>query len=180
MGKTRNKHGIAVRGSWLPAPLEFLRSRACAELSPHGAKLLLDLFAKLGPNANGNGDLSIAPKDMVTRGWSGRSTLSAAVRELIDHGLLVKTRQGSRLDCSLFAITLYPLSCDPSKLDIKPGTYRFSDYMGDGAVLANPPTEGNPAQWRRARKTKTVAPPRYAVLTKRPATVQSADHENPK
>ena len=68
MGRDRTKkHSIAVNGAWLPVPLEFLRSRACAELSPHAAKLLLDLMALLGPNATRNGDLSLAPKAMKAR-----------------------------------------------------------------------------------------------------------------
>ncbi len=170
MSKNKSKHGIAVSGTWIPLPLEFLRSRACAELSPLGAKLLLDLFALMGPNATRNGDLSLAPKVMASRGWTSRSSLAAAVQELLAHGLLAQTRQGSRLDCNLYAVTLYPLNCDLSKLDVKPGTYRFTDYMGDGAVLATPPTESNPAQWRRARRTQTVAPPRDEVPLERPAT----------
>ena len=173
MSKSNKKHGIAVSGTWIPTPLEFLRSRACAELSPLAAKLLLDLLALLGPNAKGNGDLSIAPKVMACRGWTSRSSLAAAVRELIDHRLVVQTRQGSRLDCNLYAVTLYPLNCDQTKLDVTPGAYRFTDYMGDGATLAAAPTIANPAQWRRARKTQTVAPPRDEVPAKRPATGRS-------
>ena len=173
MSKNKSKHGIAVTGSWIPLPLEFLRSRACAELSPHAAKLLLDLFALLGPNATRNGDLSLTPKVMASRGWPGRSSLAAAVRELLAHGLLAQTRQGSRLDCNLYAVTLYPLNCDLSKLDVKPGTYKFTDYMGDCASWANPPTEEKPAQWRHARKTQTVAPPRDAIPLKRPSTGRS-------
>ena len=87
MGRDRTKkHSIAVNGAWLPVPLEFMRSRACAELSPHAAKLLLDLMALLGPNATRNGDLSLAPKAMKARGWSGRETLRMAVAELLEHG----------------------------------------------------------------------------------------------
>jgi hypothetical protein len=173
MGKNRSKHGVSVVGPWLALPLEFLRSRACAELSPLAAKLLLDLLALLGPNATRNGDLSLAPKIMAIRGWTSRSSLAAAVRELLAHGLLEQTRQGSRLDCNLYAVTLYPLSCDLSKLDVKPGTYLFTDYMGDGTSLANPPVAVNPAQWRRARKSQKVAPLRDDVQAKRPATGQT-------
>ncbi|MBC9070951.1 hypothetical protein IAI53_03150 [Thauera sp. CAU 1555] len=169
MGRESKKRGIAVTGAWLPLPLEFARSRACAELSPHAAKLLLDVLSMLGPNAARNGDISITPKLMRLRGWSGRETLNAAVRELLEFGLLALTRQGSRLDCSLFAVTLFPLDCDLRKLDVGPGSYRMTDWMHGGA-LANAPTESSPAVWRRARKTQTVAPPRDEVPAKRPAT----------
>ncbi|MDE2437379.1 MAG: hypothetical protein KGM49_14075 [Sphingomonadales bacterium] len=169
MGRDTKKRGVAVSGAWLPLPLDFMRSRACAELSPHAAKLLLDLLGMLGPNATRNGDLSITPKAMRARGWSGRETLNAAVRELEQHGLLARTRQGSRLDCNLWAITMYPLDCDMRKLDVGPGCYRTTDWMHGGA-LADKPTETSCAVWRRARKTQTVTPPRDEVPTKRPAT----------
>lgn len=146
------KKSVAVKGPWLPLPLAFLRARACAELSPLAAKLLIDVLATLGPNATRNGDISLAPKLMTVRGWNSRSSLNAAIRELMSHGLLIQTRQGSRLDCSLFACTLFPLDCDLSKLDVKPGCYLTTDYMGEGQALAEQPTASRPAVWRRARR----------------------------
>lgn len=190
MGRDTKKRGIAVTGAWLPAPLEFLRSRACAELSPHGVKLLVDVMSMLGPNASKNGDICLTPKIMKVRGWSGRESLGAAVHELVTHGLLMQTRQGSRLDCSLYAVTLYPMDCDLRKLDVSHGCYRQTDYML-GGELANPPTEARPAVWRRARKgaatgsrktgkTETVAPPRDDVPPERPAPGQTASAKTPK
>lgn len=180
MGRDSKKRGVAVAGAWLPLSLDFLRSRACAELSPLAAKLMLDVLSMLGTNASRNGDVSLTPKLMKLRGWSGRESLGAAVRELIAHGLLIQTRQGGRLDCSLYACTLYPLDCDLRKLDVTPGCYRTTDYMGNGADLANPPSEAKPAVWRRARKTQTLAPPRDDVPTKRPATGRTAVTKSPK
>ena len=180
MGRDIKKRGIAVTGPWLPLPLEFMRSRACAELSPLAAKLLLDVLSMLGTNASRNGDVCLTPKLMRVRGWSGRESLGAAVRELVTHGLLMQTRQGSRLDCSLHALTLFPLDCDMRKLDVGPGSYRTTDYMCDGAGMANPPTEAKPAVWRRARKTQTVAPPRDEVPPKRPATGRTPSGKTPK
>lgn len=176
MKPRRKKNGIAVSAPWLPMPLTFLRSRARAELSPHAAKLLLDVLAMMGPNATGNGDISLAPKLMNIQGWPGRQSLGAAVRELVDYGLLVQTRQGSRLDCSLYACTLFPIACDLRKLDIARPAHLASDYMCDGA-LASPPTIDKPAAWRRARKgvgtgrrkVAKVAPPRDEVGAERPA-----------
>lgn len=171
MGRDRiKKHGVAVTGAWIPFPLTFLRSRACAELSPHGAKLLLDLLALLGPNAKRNGDLSLTPRLMLMRGWSSRATLQKAVAELIDHGLLAQTKQGSRLDCSLFAVTLFPLNCDLKKLDTGPGSYSVNDWTKHGEQA---PSEERPATWRRARKTDLLAPPRNKVPKKRSATDQT-------
>ena len=174
MARSSKKRPVAVTGSWQPIPLDFLRSRACAELSPLGAKLLLDILGMLRPNAAGNGDISLTPKVMAIRGWSGRASLGAAVQELLANNLLVMTRQGSRLDCSLFALTLYPLDCDISKLDVRPGCYLTNDFKASDGSLGDVPTDCKPALWRRARKTQTVAPPRYEVPSKRSATVRSA------
>jgi len=153
MGREK-KRRIAANGRWLPVPLDFLRSRACAELSPLSAKLLLDLLALLGPNCSGNGDLSISPKALAARGWSSRASLQEAVRELLDHGLLVITRQGSRTECRLFAVSLFPLDCDQSKLDVGRGCYTHFEHTRGDPRLATPPSESDPARWRRARKSK--------------------------
>ena len=177
-GRDSRKRSIAVSGSWLPMPLTFLRSRACAELSPHGAKLLLDVLALLGPNATRNGDLSLAPKAMQVRGWSGRSSLQAAVQELERHGLLIRTRQGGRLDCTLYALTLFPIDCDVRKLDEGAvGSFTSRDYEMGGI---DPPSDKAPAAWRHARKTQTVAPPRDEVPVQRPATVRTPSDEGSK
>lgn len=157
MGVKHKKHGLAVSGTWTPIGLPFLRSRACASLSPHAAKLLLDMHGLLGPNATRNGDLCIAPQVMAARGWTSRATLLAAVRELEQHELIVKTKQGSRLDCNLFAITLYPLSCDLRKLDVGPGCYTTRDWEKAGLAA---PDDDRPARWRRARKSISADPPR--------------------
>lgn len=168
MGRDRKKR-VSIAGPWQPIPLDFLRARACAELSPHAAKLLLDVLGMLGPNATRNGDICLTPRLMRLRGWPGRQTLSAAVEELEAFGLLFRTRQGSRLDCSLWACALFPLDCDLSKLDERPGAYRTSDWMMHD-TMADKPTEAAPATWRRARKTQTLAPPRDDKTEQRPAT----------
>lgn len=159
-------HRLLLRNR-LPVALEFLRSRACAELSPHAAKLLIDLLALLGPNATRNGDLSLSPRVMRARGWSGRETLRMAVAELLEHGLLAQTRQGSRRDCSLYALALYPVNCDIDKLDAGPGSYTTQDWKAHGDEA---PTEANPATWRRARKTVLDTSPRDEVPKTCPAT----------
>ena len=151
MGREK-KRRIAATGRWLPVPLEFLRSRACAEMSPHAAKLLFDLLGQMGPTCSGNGDLSISPKALAARGWASRASLQQATRELHEHGLIVVTRRGSRTACQLFAVTLFPLDCDQSKLDIRPGAYTHLEFMQGENRNANPPTDADPAQWRRARK----------------------------
>ena len=176
MGRDKRKRGIAVTGAWLPMPLAFLRSRSCAELSTHGAKLLIDILARLGPNAARNGDISLAPQCMRERGWTSRATLSSAVKELERYGLIVKTKQGSRLDCNLFALTLFPMDCDFNKLDVGPGCYTSREWEQAGLEA---PSKEKPATWRHARKTVSDVPPRNGVSPKRYATEQSPKKTKP-
>lgn len=129
MGKSNKKHGVAVQGSWLPLPIQFLRSRACASLSLHATKMLVDLMSQLGPNAKNNGNLCAPPELMALRGWTSTASRQAAVAELVRVGLLIVTRYGSRRLCALYAVTLWPLEYDPLKMTAAgPGSYATQDW----------------------------------------------------
>jgi len=154
----RNKSAVTVRGAWLPMSLEFLRSRAWADLSPHAAKMLLDLCSGLGANAKGNGDLSAAPAIMRPRGWSSDATRTAALHELERAELILITRRGNRRQCALYAVTLWPLDCDQSKLEHGPGAFTTSDWTRVSADRAERPTMQAPAKWKRPRKSEDGAP----------------------
>lgn len=161
-GRTK-KSPVTVRGPWIAMPLDFLRSRAWAELSPHAAKMLFDLCAGLGPNAKGNGDLSAAPSVLRPRGWTSNATLAAALAELEAAELICVTRRGNRKQCALFAVTLWPLFCDPTKVDVKPGSFTTLDWERGNRTGAERPTADKPAKWAAARKTAPkkieVSPP---------------------
>lgn len=151
-GDKSRKESVTCLGPYNPLPLEFLRSRACAELSPHATKLLLDILAQMGPNGFRNGDISLAPAVMARRGWTSRATLAAACAELREAGLIEQTRQGGRLDCSLWAFTLYAINCDRKKMDVGAGQYKRTDWMKASPDAASIPCETKPAKWKRARK----------------------------
>ena len=158
MSKSGRKRPLAVTGeSWTPVSLDFLRSAAFASLSPHGVKLLMDMHAALGPNATGNGNISIAHKLMKPRGWSGRTTLLAAAKELESAGLIRQTRTGTRTDCILWAITLYPLDCDVKRLrlDAGAGSFSASDWRVKAPDRVKPPTADQPVSWVRPRKRQS-------------------------
>ncbi len=65
MPRSSKRKPVAADGSWQPISLDFLRTRACSELSPLATKLLLDIMSMMRPNAVGNGDISLAPKVMA-------------------------------------------------------------------------------------------------------------------
>jgi hypothetical protein len=155
MSKKRER--VEVSGAWIPLPIELVRSRAFAELSPHAAKLFFDLVAQLGSNAFRNGDLTATPAVMRTRGWTSRATLGAATKELEDVGLLIQTRFGDKRKCSLYALTPWPLHCDLDKLDVRPGCYSRTEWATKEGQQ-KPPTSERPARWRSVRKNKLRRP----------------------
>jgi hypothetical protein len=142
---------VNTDGPWLGLSLRFLRSKACAELSPHGLKMLIDLCSQLAPNAGRNGDLSMAPCTMKARGWKSEASARSALMELQDAGLVVVSRQGQKRKCTLYAVTLWPLACDLSKIEIKHMAYTRTDWRGAGDARAVEPTEAQPATWRALR-----------------------------
>ena len=108
-------------GQFLPLNLDVLHSQALANLSPYGAKLLLDIASqwRLGRN----GDASAAfEKVMRARGWRSKSTLQKAIKELCASGLIVLTRQGSLHQCSLFALGWLAIDDCGGKLDMQATT----------------------------------------------------------
>ena len=174
MSSRRKRNAVTVRGAWLPLPIAFLRSRACAELSPHAVKMLLDLCANLGPNASGNGDLSASPATMRPRGWSSDATRRAALQELEGAGLIAVTKRGNRRACSLFAVALWPLQCDLSKLDHGPGAYTTQDWTKGQSDRAASPTNEAPAIWKAARDGERSRP-----AAGQPPQVMSQQRDNP-
>lgn len=158
MSRGRKKESVTCVGPYQPVPLEFLRSRACAELSPLAKALLLDILAQMGPNGFRNGDITLAPKVMAVRGWTSRTSLNAACNELRDARLIVQTRQGGRKDCSLWALTLYAINCDRKKLDVGGWSYERSDWMAGPVGRSKEPTAASPAVWNRPRKNSLACP----------------------
>ena len=116
MTRDRRKHkGRAERSSFFAWPRDVGESSAYVALSAHGRMLLNDLcFQFRGAN---NGDLSAAWAIMKARGWKSRDTLHKALRELLELGLIEKTRQGGRHCCSLYALTWLPIDECNGKLD---------------------------------------------------------------
>lgn len=102
----------------------------------HIAKALL--FELLGQyNRRNNGDLTTAWSVLKDRGWKSRDTLFKAAQELLSTGWIVKTRQGGRNRCNLYALTFFDIDDCGGKVEIyKPGI-RLS-YWRQGY---NPDTE---------------------------------------
>ncbi len=118
-------------GQFLPLPQSVLESQALADLSPHAAKLLLDIASQW--RLGNNGDASTAyERVMRHRGWNSKATLYKAIKELQESGLIFLTRQGGLHQCSLYGLGWLAIDECGGKLDIsatnRPMNSHWSKY----------------------------------------------------
>lgn len=119
MGRTRLKaKGRRETGFFAAVPHVILESEEYAELTAPAVKALLDLFAQY--RGSNNGDLTAAWRIMKERGWRSKDSLYRALRELLNGGWIVKTRQGGKHKCSLYAVTWKAIDACGGKLDVAP------------------------------------------------------------
>ena len=109
--------GRATSGGFLSLPFSVLDSDACKMLTPQGVKLLIDVSRQY--RGTNNGDLAATIKMLRGRGWKSSSTLAERIDELIHYGLIEKTRQGGKNQCSLYAVTWKPIDECRGKMDVK-------------------------------------------------------------
>ncbi|MCA1805696.1 MAG: hypothetical protein LC646_10260 [Xanthomonadaceae bacterium] len=105
---------------FLAMPHHILESEQYARLSSKAVKLLLDLGGQY--RGKNNGDLSAAWKIMERRGWRSRDTLVKALKELLDSGFIIKTRQGGKNKPCLYALTWKGIDECRGKLDMAPAS----------------------------------------------------------
>lgn len=150
-GTAPKRDAVAVDGNWLPLPIAFLASRACAELSLLAWKMLLVLLGQLGTNGYGNGRLDLHRSRLKAAGWSSAASASAAIHELIEANLLVVTRRGHKGCIGLYAVTLFPMHCDRKNLEVGPSGWTIKSWR-DESGADQVPTATRPAKWHRPRK----------------------------
>lgn len=163
-GRTPKGDRVAVDGPWLPVPLDFLASRACSELSPHAIKMLVLLLGQLGANGYGNGRLDMSRERQQANGWTSVATADAALKELINADLLVRTRQGAKGRLCFYAVSLFPMHCKSEVLEVGPGSWSTADWRGEPNA-AQPPTLENRSVWHRPRMSKREASPRHGTAS---------------
>ena len=139
--KPRAKHG---RGSFVAVSSVALRSDSFAQLSSNATKLFTEFLALY--NGFNNGDLSMPWTYAVKRHWKSRDTLGKALKELLDGGWIVKTRQGGRRNrtCCLYALTLFSID----DVRHKNGASKFDAGIG--------PTNSPPGGWYRDKPSAIV------------------------
>jgi len=90
-------------------------------------------FGKDGPR--NNGDFQATWHYLGPRGWKSKDTIANALAELLEVGFVIRTRQGGRHKCSLYAVSWLPINECNAKLDAGMG-----------------PTDNAPIDWRNRRK----------------------------
>lgn len=110
--------GRKVEGPFLAMPRAVLDSPAFLSLSLKSRALLLDLGVQY--RGNNNGDLSAPWSYLRKRGWKSRQTIERAIKELLDVGLIEKTRQGGLHWPNLYALGWQPIDECGGKLEVLP------------------------------------------------------------
>jgi len=126
MYKRSTAKGRLEAGGYIALPHVVLRHDKFAQLSPRATKLFLDLYANY--NGSNNGDFSAAWSLMKNRGWRSRDQLHKAQTELVDSRFIIKTRQGGRNRCNLFAVTFWAIDECKGKLDVPATTKPPGDW----------------------------------------------------
>lgn len=121
MNRSRRKYkGRTDSGGFFQLPHAVMDSPNFGALSGSAVKLLTALGRQYcGTN---NGDLSAAWRIMKPHGWRSRDTLQRAQRELLEAGMIEKTRQGGLHKCNLFALTWRAVDDCGGKLEV-PSTH---------------------------------------------------------
>lgn len=84
--------GRRESGHFLALPLDVAKSPAVAGLSGPASKLLLDFAGEY--ELRKNGAMTCTRRVMAARGWTSNSSLAAALREVLDVGLIEQVQQG--------------------------------------------------------------------------------------
>ena len=91
MARKSNARGRAKNRRYAGIPHDVMGSAPYCGASGNALKLLLELARQY--NGYSNGDLSAAFSVLKSRGWRSKRTLSRCLTELMERGLIVKTRE---------------------------------------------------------------------------------------
>lgn len=138
MGKEQKRRsrqkGRRAEHSYLGIPHYIIRSPEFGALEPWAHKLLIELAGNY--NGKNNGDLSAAFSVLKDRGWNSSGTLSAALKQLVHDGWIVRTRHGGKNRCALYAVTWWPVDeCTGKWLEIRPESVACHKWRKTDSVV---------------------------------------------
>lgn len=121
MARTNKKPAEAANGYYTALPHAVLDSVAFMGASHVTRSLLCDLMRQ--HNGGNNGFIHAAVGWLRKRGWASTDQIQKAKAELIERGLIVRTKAGGlNAGPDLYALTWLPVS-NFSGLDLKPAQY---------------------------------------------------------
>ena len=115
--RRRKEKGRKTSGTFFQFPTVVLNSPAFLSLCRKSRALLLDLGAQV--RGYNNGDIAATYTMLRQRGWTSKETLSLAITELLEKGLIQRTRQGYLGRCGLYAFTWMGIDECKGKLEVK-------------------------------------------------------------
>lgn len=128
--KKENRWGDIDGGAAFTIPLTCLRHRNFIRLSANACKLILDLARQY--SGFNNGYLSAALTIMEPFGWRSETTIREAVAECEHYRMIVRTRQGGRNRCNLFALSWRRIDeKDDKHLDMRPTLKPGDDWKAE-------------------------------------------------
>jgi len=116
MANARNNGHVRGKKSserFVKLPAHVLQTPAYRALGASARALLVDVLQSY--NGHNNGRLLASMAYLKPLGWRSSATVSAAIKELIEHGLLAKVRQGhigAQKTACYYAVTWLPQHFD--------------------------------------------------------------------
>lgn len=124
-------------------------------LSPRAVKLLIDIASQY--RGTNNGDLCATYSVLRQRGWTSNDQIQKGLKELIDRGWLIKTRQGYRPKvASLYAISWERIDDCGGKLEVPATKTPPNDWKQD------PPNR--PMKLESDHRVTVQSTPRYGAM----------------
>ncbi len=104
-------------GRFISLPISLLDSVTYQRLNFSAKALLIDIASQF--KGENNGKLVACDKFLKPRGWKSKATIHKALKELLESGLLIMTRQGARPNkASWFGVAWYGLGCRVVQADL--------------------------------------------------------------
>lgn len=152
MAERKQKRPVeAISGLYGAVPHAVMDSTAFKGASYPAKALLFDLIRQ--HSGSNNGHLHLSFSWLANRGWKSRDVIQRARAELIERGLLIRTRQGGlNIGASRYALTWLHVSnyvgLEIERKDYHPGAWGFMDDLPiakKNAITSPPAGKGNPA-----------------------------------
>jgi hypothetical protein len=138
---------------------DYFTSPEYAELSSRAVKLLIDIYTQF--RGSNNGDLTAAWSVMAKRGWTSKDQLGKALRELLERGWVIVTRQGGFKGGKhlprLYAVTWLGIDHCDGKLDVRPHPAPSHAWKRRDEIILLPRHTGQPDPPHGSAETVEIA-----------------------